>query len=954
MPVRFHGPTALRRITNKVVTNWHRFEDHSLRLFKGVSLPDSWLKSEKSETVRPKRLKQDTNCQKLVYSFGAGAAEGGRDDVPLLGLKGANLAEMCRLGLPVPPGFTIPTIAYHNEYAKGELSTRLKAQVKKALGILQQQTGRSFGDPENPLLLSVRPGARVPMPGLIETVLDLGLNDETVAAALAAQNQQPERCRYVLRSYRRFIQSYADIVLGIRPAIFERVLDDYRLSRGLPPNAQLSTDDLQQIVKHFKAVVEKHTDTPFPQDPYEQLWRAIAAGFAAWDDEHTAIARKVAGIPHEWGTAITIQQMVFGDCGEDCATGYFNTRDIETGRKCLSGRYLIDAQGIDLFHGLKAPACLRRGETVGGGERPSFEEWRPELYRQIGEIAKRLEQHFKDAQFVEFTVEKGKLFLLQTQPAQRSSKAAIRIAVELAQEGLISRQMAVLRVSPDSLDPLLHPTLDPDQDITVLTRGIPAAPGAASGAIVFDVGEAQRLAAQGRGAIFVCKETGPKDVQAMSAASGVLTSRGGMSSHAAVMARGMGKPCVTGAAGVEIDAVRKVLNIAGKRFKAGDEITIDGKTGAVLAGSARMHHPELSGSFATLMSWADEFRRMQVRANAEMPRELRQARRFGAEGLGLCRTEHMFFEPAGLIAIRRMILAETEQDRKSALDQLALLQQRELTNLFEIMAGRPVTIRLFDPPLHEFLPRLEDDVRNVADRMGISDVRLRRRIAELKESNPMLGHRGCRLAITYPEIPRMQARAIFEAAIEVEKRIKRRSEIEIMVPFVAMRSEFDLVRAVIDDVAAEVAKQHGIELSYRVGAMIEVPRAALRADDLSDSADFLSFGTNDLTQMVLGISRDDAAKFLSDYLSRGVWETDPFVVLDKAGVGTLLTEATERSRERKPGITLGICGEHGGDPQSIRFFEALDLAYISCSPFRVPVARLAAAQASLLRDRGDG
>ncbi len=932
--------------------NWHRFEDHGLRLFRGVNFPDSWSGGGRRVAQPPAKT---VVADGWVYGFRPGAVEIGEEHAHLLGMKGANLAEMCRMGLPVPPGFIVTTRAFAEFKKQGRLTFALKAEVLAGLVELEKATQRRFGDARRPLLVSVRPGARVPMPGQMESVLDLGLNDEIVAHM--ARSRAPGRGPlFALETYRRFIQSFADIIFDIPAAVFEGAADDFRASCGLAHDAKLSHHQARLLVGHFKALVRERSGREFPQDPLEQLWMVLEAAFRAWDDERTTTFRRMNAIPHEWGTAVVIQQMVFGNCGRDCATGYLNTRDPETGEQVLCGRYLPNAQGLDLFLGFRVPAVLSRREQQQAGEAhalPPLEEQMPEIYARLVEISARLEAHFKDAQFTEFTVQDGALFLLQTQPAQRSARAAVQIAVDLAEQGLISRQMAVLRVSPNALDPLLHPTLDPDAEKEVLTTGMAASPGAASGPIAFRAQEVQSLAAQGKSVIFVCAETGPKDVQALAAAAGVLTGRGGMTSHAAVMARGMGKPCVTGGVGLHIDMVRETISVAGRRFRAGDVLTIDGTSGDILAGEVAMRHPCLSGAFATLMRWADSYRRMQVRANAEMPRELTQARRFGAEGLGLCRTEQMFFEPAGLTAIRRMILAENEADRKSALDQLALLQQRELTTLFEIMAGDPITIRLFDPPLHEFLPKRRDDLHDVAEKMGISDARLRRRVEELAESNPMLGHRGCRLAITYPAIADMQARAIFLAAIEAEKRTSRTTQIEIMVPFVAMKSEFDLVRARIDAVAQAVAAETGRELSYKVGAMIEVPRAALRSDLLGESADFLSFGTNDLTQMVLGLSRDDAAKFLGDYLSGGVWETDPFVVLDQAGVGRLLADASRRGRQIRADIVLGVCGEHGGDPESIRFFEEIGLDYVSCSPFRVPVARLAAAQATLLVRGGD-
>jgi pyruvate, orthophosphate dikinase len=882
---------------------------------------------------------------KWVYTFGDGKAEGASHMRDLLGGKGANLAEMASLGLPVPPGFTITTevcafFYRHNKTYPPELA----AQVDTALTHVGKLTGRAFGDAQQPLLVSVRSGARASMPGMMDTVLNLGLNDVTVEAL--AQNANDARFAY--DSYRRFIQMYSDVVLGIEHHQFEDILEHFKESKGLLLDTELSAEDWQAMIRAYKAKVESERGKPFPQDPKEQLWGAIGAVFGSWMNQRAITYRRLNNIPENWGTAVTVQAMVFGNMGETSATGVAFTRNPSTGAKELYGEFLINAQGEDVVAGIRTPQNITEAARIEAGfDKPSMETALPEVFAEFARVTERLEKHYSDMQDMEFTVERGKLWMLQTRSGKRTAKAALRMAVEMANEGLITREEAISRIDAASLDQLLHPMLDPDAERKVIATGLPASPGAACGEIVFSADDAEQWRHDGRKVILVRVETSPEDIHGMHAAEGILTTRGGMTSHAAVVARGMGKPCVSGAGSIRVNYERGTMSIAGNTYKAGDIITIDGGTGQVIDGAVPMLQPELSGDFGTIMEWADKVRRLGVRANAETEADARMARKFGAEGIGLCRTEHMFFEADRIVAVREMILASDVEGRRAALAKLLPIQRADFAALFEIMAGLPVTIRLLDPPLHEFLPHSDADVDEVAAAMGVGPEKLRRRAAELHEFNPMLGFRGCRLAINFPEIAEMQARAIFEGAVAAKKKTGVMPYPEIMVPLIITKREFDLIKSDVDAMAEAVAKETGEKVPYSVGTMIELPRACLQADKIAETAEFFSFGTNDLTQTVLGISRDDAGSFLGTYTARGILPQDPFVSIDQAGVGELVEIAIARGRKTRPDIKLGICGEHGGDPTSIAFCEEIGLTYVSCSPFRVPIARLAAAQAAL-------
>ncbi|WP_420332735.1 pyruvate, phosphate dikinase [Roseibium sp.] len=882
---------------------------------------------------------------KWVYSFGNGDAEGAAEMRNLLGGKGANLAEMSSLGLPVPPGFTITTevCTWYYEHEK-TYPDALKPQVAEALEKVGAATGRSFGDAERPLLVSVRSGARVSMPGMMDTVLNLGLNDQTVEAIAKEAGDR----RFAYDSYRRFIQMYSDVVLGLDHHEFEEILEDYKERNELALDTDIDADAWLGIIEKFKALVEEELERPFPQDPQEQLWGAIGAVFSSWMVPRAVTYRRLHDIPGSWGTAVNVQAMVFGNMGESSATGVAFTRNPSTGENLLYGEFLVNAQGEDVVAGIRTPQDItERARKDAGSSSPSLEALMPDAFAEFQSYCAKLEAHYKDMQDLEFTIEKGKLWMLQTRAGKRTAKAALKIAVDLVEEGLITQEEAIGRVEPGALDQLLHPTIDPDAERDIVTTGLPASPGAASGAIVFTSDEAEKAKAEGHKTILVRVETSPEDIHGMHAAEGILTSRGGMTSHAAVVARGMGKPCVAGAGMLRIDYRNGVINAAGRMLKEGDIITIDGATGQVLSGEVKMLQPTLSGDFGTLMGWADNVRRMTVRTNAETPQDAKVAREFGAEGIGLCRTEHMFFEGERIIAVREMILADTEAGRRAALAKLLPMQRKDFTDLFEIMHGLPVTIRLLDPPLHEFLPKSEEELGEVAKAMGADPERLRDRALVLEEFNPMLGHRGCRLLVSYPEIAEMQARAIFEAAVEAAKKTGAPVVPEIMVPLVGLKGELDLVRKSIEAMAKAVAEETDTELTYQIGTMVELPRAALKAAEIAESAEFFSFGTNDLTQTTFGISRDDAASFLGTYQSRGILEQDPFVSLDPEGVGELIKIGVERGRSTRPDIKLGICGEHGGDPASISFCESVGLDYVSCSPFRVPIARLASAQSAL-------
>ncbi|WP_442578621.1 pyruvate, phosphate dikinase [Mesorhizobium sp. ASY16-5R] len=882
---------------------------------------------------------------KWVYTFGDGAAEGRAGDRNLLGGKGANLAEMCSLGLPVPPGFTITTEACNWYYANGNNHpAELAGEVKAALAEVGRIAGRRFGDPENLLLVSVRSGARASMPGMMDTVLNLGLNDVTVEA-LAKDSGD---ARFAYDSYRRFIQMYSDVVLGLDHEVFEEILEDEKGRLGYELDTEFSAKDWQGVIALYKAKVEEELEKPFPQDPDEQLWGAIGAVFSSWMNARAITYRRLQDIPESWGTAVNVQAMVFGNMGETSATGVAFTRNPSTGEKALYGEFLVNAQGEDVVAGIRTPQNItEKARIAAGSDKPSLQKLMPEAFASFVKICERLEKHYRDMQDLEFTIERGKLWMLQTRSGKRTAKAALKIAVDMANEGLISQKEAVARIDPASLDQLLHPTIDPKAERDVIGVGLPASPGAATGEIVFSSAEAEDAKKAGRKAILVRVETSPEDIHGMHASEGILTTRGGMTSHAAVVARGMGKPCVSGAGTLRVDYRAGTLVAMGHTLKKGDIVTIDGGTGQVLKGAVAMLQPELSGDFAAIMEWADKSRRMKVRANAETPADARMARSFGAEGIGLCRTEHMFFDGDRIIAMREMILADNENGRRAALDKLLPMQRSDFVELFEIMAGLPVTIRLLDPPLHEFLPRTEKEFEEVAAVLKVPAEKLRHRTEALHEFNPMLGHRGCRLAISYPEIAEMQARAIFQAAVEAAEKTGKPVVPEIMVPLVGLKTELDFVKARIDAVAAEVMKESGTTIDYLTGTMIELPRAAIRAHVIAESAEFFSFGTNDLTQTTFGISRDDAAMFLESYRQKGIIDKDPFVSIDVDGVGELVRIAADKGRATRPGIKLGICGEHGGDPASIHFCEGVGLDYVSCSPFRVPIARLAAAQAAV-------
>jgi pyruvate,orthophosphate dikinase len=904
---------------------------------------------KRNAAAKPRRTTKPSargrkRAAKWVYAFGGGKAEGRSGMRDLLGGKGANLAEMANLGLPVPPGFTITTEVCTYYYANRQnYPKELRTQLDAALARLSALTGKGFGDPENPLLVSVRSGARASMPGMMDTVLNLGLNDATVEGLARKSGSR----RFAYDSYRRFITMYSDVVLDVSAHHFEELLDEHKERNGYSLDTELTEEDWITLVDRYKQCVVDELGREFPQDPHEQLWGAIGAVFGSWMNARAITYRRLHNIPESWGTAVNIQAMVFGNMGDTSATGVAFTRNPSTGEKRLYGEFLINAQGEDVVAGIRTPQEITEAARLeSGSEKPSMEVAMPQAFAELTRIYRLLERHYRDMQDIEFTVEQSKLYMLQTRGGKRTAKAALRIAVDLANEKLISRQEAVTRIDPASLDQLLHPTIDHEVPRTPVTTGLPASPGAASGEIVFSSEEAELLNGQGRKVILVRVETSPEDIHGMHAAEGILTTRGGMTSHAAVVARGMGKPCVSGAGALRIDYAAGTVSAAGQTFKKGDVITIDGSTGQVLAGRVPMRQPELSGEFSTLMKWADAVRKLKVRANADTPADAAVAVKFGAEGIGLCRTEHMFFEHDRIRAVREMILADDEQSRRTALSKLLPMQRDDFIGLFEIMKGLPVTIRLLDPPLHEFLPHTQHEIDEVAQAMGADPKKLADRAKALQEFNPMLGFRGVRLAVAYPEIAEMQARAIFEAAAAAKKKGHKVAP-EIMVPLIATRAELDLVKARIDATAADVAKETGVKIAYQVGTMIELPRAALRAGEIADTAQFFSFGTNDLTQTTFGISRDDAASFLGAYTKTGILASDPFVSIDQEGVGELIRMAKERGRKTRADLKLGICGEHGGDPASVAFCHRVGLDYVSCSAFRVPIARLAAAQAAL-------
>jgi len=879
-----------------------------------------------------------------VYRFGGGTADGDASMKNLLGGKGANLAEMAKLGLPVPPGFTISTAVCTAYYElEREYPSTLSPQVDAALAAIERESGKGFGDPDNPLLVSVRSGARASMPGMMDTVLNLGLNEASVKglAALAGE-------RFAYDSYRRFIQMYSNVVLGLSHDTFEYILDDYKERQGFELDTEMQAEDWKAIIVSYKEAVHKDLGEPFPDDPKKQLWGAISAVFGSWMNDRAITYRKLNDIPAEWGTAVTVQSMVFGNLGETSATGVAFTRDPSNGEAIFYGEYLINAQGEDVVAGIRTPAPIsrERADTLKSSDSP-LEEAMPPVYAQLRDVANTLERHYKDMQDLEFTVENDRLYMLQTRSGKRTAAAALKIAVDMAREGLITEEEAVLRLEPSQLDQLLHPTIAENAYRDVIVTGLPASPGAAVGKVVFDSEEAFAMAEKGEDVILVRIETSPEDIKGMHAARAIVTARGGMTSHAAVVARGMGRPCVCGAGGLQIDMAKGVFRVMGREIKKGEIITVDGAAGQVMLGAVEMSQPDLSGDFGALMGWADKVRKLKVRANAETALDARTAVEFGAEGIGLCRTEHMFFDAERIPEVRAMILANDEKGRRESLAKLLPMQRSDFEELFRILGDMPVTIRLLDPPLHEFLPHNDADMDEVAKASGVSVDELKRRAAELHESNPMLGHRGCRLGITYPEIYEMQARAIFEAAVNVSKETGHPPVPEVMIPLVATHKELSILKAVVDAAAKAVFKETGTTLEYMVGTMIELPRAALQAGEIAHSAEFFSFGTNDLTQTTLGISRDDAGRFLKIYEEKGIYEKDPFVTLDQVGVGELVKIAAERGRKTRPGIKLGICGEHGGDPASVAFCHRLGLDYVSCSPYRVPIARLAAAHAAL-------
>ena len=863
----------------------------------------------------------------------------------LLGGKGANLSEMIKIGLPVPPGFTISTEACNEYYKRNRKNPLgLDKQVKLAIKNVEKKIGKQFGDKKNPLLVSVRSGARVSMPGMMDTVLNLGLNDETVLGLSAKTKNET----FAYDSYRRFIQMYSNVVLGVDHHNFEDLIENYKLTKGVTLDTDLGAEDWKKLIKDFRDVIKKEINKDFPQNVYEQLWGAIGAVFQSWRNQRAKTYRKLNNIPEEWGTAVNVQSMVFGNMGDDCATGVAFTRNPSTGEKSFYGEYLINAQGEDVVAGIRTPQNItKKARLEAKSDALSMEETMPKVYLQLVKIYKKLEKHYKDMQDIEFTVENKKLWMLQTRSGKRTAKASIKIAVDMVKENLIKKEEALLRVDPKMLDTLLHPTLDPKAEKDIIAKGLPASPGAASGKITFSADDAEALKSQNQKTILVRLETSPEDIHGMNAAEGILTCRGGMTSHAAVVARGMGKPCVSGSGSIQIDYQNKEFKVGERIFKEGDIITIDGSSGEVMSGEVKTIKPDISGDFSTIMSWADKIRKMQVRTNAETPLDTKVAREFGAEGIGLCRTEHMFFDEERILYVRQMILSKSKDDRSAALAKILPFQKKDFKEIFTIMKGLPVTVRLLDPPLHEFLPKSEKEISSVASSLNISEKEIKDRISDLHEENPMLGHRGCRLAISYPEIYEMQCEAIFEAVVECKKE-KIKVLPEIMIPLVATGQELQILRELVDSKAIEISKKHNQKLDYLVGTMIELPRAALNAKDISKYADFFSFGTNDLTQTTLGISRDDAGKFLDDYVDNNIFKIDPFVSIDVNGVGQLVELACQNAKKNKSKIKLGICGEHGGDPDSIQFCQKAGLNYVSCSPYRVPIARLSAAQAKIL------
>ena len=899
-------------------------------------------KTKKKKSIAKPKIQ---NKGKWVYNF---------EDTPkldkqslknLLGGKGANLSEMIRINLPVPPGFTITTEACNEFYKLNQnYPSTLKNQVNDAIKKVEQKIKKTFGDPSNPLLVSVRSGARVSMPGMMDTVLNLGLNDKTVVGL--AKKTRNETFAY--DSYRRFIQMYSNVVLDVDHHNFEDLIENYKLTKGVVLDTEMEAEDWKSIISSFREQIKKETGKDFPQDVNAQLWGAIGAVFQSWKNQRAKTYRKLNNIPEEWGTAVNIQSMVFGNMGEDCATGVAFTRNPSTGENSFYGEYLINAQGEDVVAGIRTPQNITKKARLESGSKDlSMEEAMPKVFKELVAIYKKLEKHYRDMQDIEFTVENKKLWMLQTRSGKRTAKASIKIAVDMVKEKLISKDEALLRIDPKMLDTLLHPTLDPKASKDIIARGLPASPGAATGKVTFSADDAEQLKSQGQKSILVRQETSPEDIHGMNAAEGILTCRGGMTSHAAVVARGMGRPCVSGAGTIQIDYKNKVFRVNEREIKEGDTITIDGSTGEVMVGEVMTIKPDISGDFSTIMAWADKTRTLKIRTNAETPLDTKVARDFGAEGIGLCRTEHMFFDEERILYVRQMILSKNIEDRSKALSNILPFQKKDFVEIFKTMKGLPVTVRLLDPPLHEFLPKSEKEIRSVAKILNISEQEINNRINDLHEENPMLGHRGCRLAISYPEIYEMQCEAIFEALVECRKAKVQSIIPEIMIPLVSTAKELEILRSLVDKIAQQVQKKHSMKIDYLVGTMIELPRAALNAFEISKHADFFSFGTNDLTQTTLGISRDDSGKFLDDYVNSNVFKIDPFISIDIDGVGQLIRMACENGKKQNSKIKLGICGEHGGDPDSIDFCHKTGLNYVSCSPYRVPIARLSAAQAKI-------
>ena len=881
---------------------------------------------------------------KLILNFKSKNSNKIKNAKNLLGGKGANLSQMGRMGLPVPPGFTISTkvcdLFYKN---KKKLSPKILNDIKKELKHLEKESGNKFGDLKKPLLVSVRSGARVSMPGMMDTILNLGLNDKTVLALASKTSNM----RFAKDSYRRFIQMYSSVVMGVDNYNFEELIENYKLSKEVLLDTDLDENDWDALIQDFKNVIKNKTKKDFPQNVFDQLYGAISSVFLSWESHRAKVYRKLNQIPSEWGTAVNVQSMVFGNMGNDCATGVVFTRNPSDGNKEIYGEYLINAQGEDVVAGIRTPQNItKKARLKSGSKELSLEESMPKVFKELKKILKILESHYKDMQDVEFTVEKKKLWMLQTRSGKRTSKSAVKIAVDMVKEKLISKKEAILKIDPNSLDTLLHPTLDEKSNIKVIGKGLPASPGAVSGKVVFSSNEAERLNGMMQNTILVRIETSPEDIHGMHAAKGILTSRGGMTSHAAVVARGMGRPCVSGSSEIEINYEKKIFKASKVEIKEGDIITIDGSTGRIILGEVPTVKPEISGDFSKLMGWADNYRKLKVRTNSETPLDTKTARDFGAEGIGLCRTEHMFFEEERILYVRQMILSKSKNDRDEALTKLLPHQKNDFIKIFKIMSGLPVTVRLLDPPLHEFLPKNENEIKDIAKSLELSIKEIEIRIRELHEQNPMLGHRGCRLGISFPEIYEMQCRAIFEALVECKNKKYKSILPEIMIPLVSTEAEIKIMKNLVIRVAKEVEQEKKIKLNFLVGTMIELPRAAIKAKDIAKHAEFFSFGTNDLTQTTFGISRDDSGKFLNDYIENKIFDIDPFISIDE-GVGDLIKIAVQNGKKQNKNIKLGICGEHGGDPKSIDFCSKTGLDYVSCSPYRVPVARLAAAQAQL-------